>query len=141
MHSQAVKGYEVDANMDSSVFSSASDESILSSLGTASLKYLWYLAFLSTEDIGNQNLTEALWHSLINQMNHVLAVKRRTELESQDIKAIRLEICPFKSKRSVLFASIYLPESPNKTDDIKIEANIKMNHSLNLETIFLRYQH
>ena len=43
------------------------------------------LAFLSTGEIGNQPLAEPLWHSLVN---HVLAVKRRTDLESQDIEVI-----------------------------------------------------
>lgn len=58
-------------------------------------------------------------------VNQDLTVRRRTDLESQDTEAIWLEICPFKSKRSIILGSIYRPPSSNKVNDLIIEANIE----------------
>lgn len=63
--------------------------------------------------------------------------KRRSDLESQEIEAIWLEICPFKSKRSITLGSIYRPPSSNKADDMSIEANIERVHLLNKETLIV----
>ena len=39
----------------------------------------------------------------------IINVKRRTDLEQSDLESIWLEVFPFKSKRSLLFAAIYRP--------------------------------
>ena len=44
-------------------------------------------------------------------INQHLAVKRRIDLESQDIEAIWLEILPFKSNRSLILGSVHRPPS------------------------------
>jgi hypothetical protein len=70
-------------------------------------------------------------------VNDNLSVKRRTDLESQTIEAIWLEICPFKSKRSMILGSLYRPPSSKKADDINIESNIERVNLLNKETIIV----
>ena len=70
-------------------------------------------------------------------INDNLNVIRRTDLENQEVEVIWLEVCPFKSKRSLLIASIYRPPSYTKADDLSLEANLERVYLLNKETIFL----
>lgn len=70
-------------------------------------------------------------------INQGLAVKRRIDLESQDIEGIWLELFPFKSNRSLVLISVYHPPSSSKEADIKIEANIEGLYLLNMETIIV----
>ena len=70
-------------------------------------------------------------------INDNLNVIRRTDLENQEVEVIWLEVCPFKSKRSLLIASIYRPPSYTKVDYLSLEANLEGVYLLNKETIFL----
>ena len=70
-------------------------------------------------------------------INDNLNVIRRTDLENQEVEVIWLEVCPFKSKRSLLIASIYRPPSYTKADYLSLEANLEGVYLLNKETIFL----
>lgn len=58
-------------------------------------------------------------------------------MENEDLEIVWFEVCPFKSKRSVIIGSIYRPPSYLKDDDAKLEANIEKVHLLNKETIIL----
>ena len=70
-------------------------------------------------------------------INDNLNVIRRTDLENQEVEVIWLEVCPFKSKRSLLIDSIYHPLSYTKADDLSLEENFERVYSLNRETTFL----
>ena len=70
-------------------------------------------------------------------INDNLNVIRRPDLENQEVEVIWLEVCPFKSKRSLLIASIYRPPSYTKADYLSLEANLEGVYLLNKETIFL----
>ena len=70
-------------------------------------------------------------------INDNLNVIRRTDLENHEVEVIWLEVCPFKSKRSLLIASIYRPPSYTKADYLSLEANLERVYLLNNETIFL----
>ena len=66
-----------------------------------------------------------------------LTTKRRTDLESAEVEAIWVEVCPYKSKRSIILASFYRLLSSKKDDDIKIEELNERAHLLNKETIIV----
>ena len=66
-----------------------------------------------------------------------LRVKRRLYLEQYDLELLWLEVCPFKSNRSMLIAGVYRPPSFSKDDDTKLEKNIERGYLLNRETILL----
>ena len=66
-----------------------------------------------------------------------LHVKRRRDLENRYVESLWLEICPFKSKRSIIVESIYRPSSSNNTNDIDIQSNIEGVHLQNKETIIV----
>ena len=70
-------------------------------------------------------------------INDNLNVIRRTDLENQEVEVIWLEVCPFKSKRSLLIDSIYCPLSYTKVDDLSLEKNFERVYSPNKETTFL----
>ena len=70
-------------------------------------------------------------------INGNLNVIRTTDLENQEVGVIWLEVCPFKSKRSFLIASIYRPPSYTKADDLSLESNLERVYLLSKETIFL----
>ncbi len=70
-------------------------------------------------------------------INNNLTVKRRTDLEHVDIEILWLEVCPFRSKRSLIIGSIYRPPSYEKDQDIALEENIERVDLLNKETIIL----
>ena len=67
-------------------------------------------------------------------INDDLNAKRRTDLESQELEVIWFEVCPFKSKRSLLIGSIYRPPSYTKAEDLSLEANLEQVYLLNKET-------
>ena len=48
-----------------------------------------------------------------------------------------VEVCPFKSKRSLLIGSIYRPPSYTKAEDLSLEANLEQVYLVNKETLFL----
>jgi hypothetical protein len=48
-----------------------------------------------------------------------------------------LEVCPFKSKQSLIIGSAYRPPSFKKDQDIVLEENFERVHLLNKETIIL----
>ena len=70
-------------------------------------------------------------------INDDLNAKRRTELENQELEVIYFEVCPFKSKRSLLIGSIYHLPSYTKAEDLSLEANLDQVYLLNKETLFL----
>ena len=63
-------------------------------------------------------------------------VIRGIDLENQEVEVIWFEVCPFKSKRSLLIGRIYRPPSYTKDDDLFLEANLERVY-LNKEIIFL----
>ncbi|XP_031563635.1 uncharacterized protein LOC116299143 [Actinia tenebrosa] len=56
-----------------------------------------------------------------NSLNH----RRRTDLEDCNLEVIWVEICPFKSKRPLLFAAVYRPPSYSQDMDHKLDKNIE----------------
>ena len=68
-------------------------------------------------------------------VNQDFTTKRSCDLKSQEIEAIWLEICPFKSKRSIILGSFYRRHSSNKADDMSIETSIERVHLSNKETL------
>lgn len=54
-----------------------------------------------------------------------LTFKRRFDLECNSVEILWLELCPYKSKRSMLFAGCYRPPSSTKVDDKKFEECIE----------------
>ena len=64
-------------------------------------------------------------------------MKRRTDLECVDIETLWLEVCPFRSKRSLIIGRVYPSPSYKKDQDIALEENIERVHLLNKETIIL----
>ena len=68
-------------------------------------------------------------------INRDLHVKRRSDVENQNVESLWLEIFPFKSKRSIIVGSIYRPPSSNNANDSDIESNIEEVHLQNKETI------
>ena len=50
---------------------------------------------------------------------------RRFDLECNSVEILWLELCPYKSKRSMLFAGCYRPPSSTKVDDKKFEESIE----------------
>lgn len=66
-----------------------------------------------------------------------LTTKRRTDLECAEVEAIWPEVCPYKSKGSIILASFYRLLSSKKDEDIKIEELNERVHLLNKETIIV----
>ena len=54
-----------------------------------------------------------------------LTFKRRFDLECDSVEILWLELCPYKSKRSLLIAGCYRPPSSTKADDKKFEECIE----------------
>ena len=74
---------------------------------------------------------------VIVYVNDELNFKRRTDLENSELEVIWLEVCPFKSKRPILFGTIYRPPSYNKDMDLKLQRNLEAVYPLNKETILI----
>lgn len=68
-------------------------------------------------------------------VNNALNHRRRTDLEDSELEVIWLDVCPFKSKRSLLFAGVYRPPSYSQEMDQKLERNIESAYFLNKELI------
>ena len=58
-------------------------------------------------------------------------------IENNDLEVLWLQVCPFKSKRPMLFGGVYRPPNSNTHHDIKLADNIEKAYLLNLETIVL----
>ena len=58
-------------------------------------------------------------------------------IENNDLEVLWLQVCPFKSKRPMLFGGVYRPPNSNAHHDIKLADNIEKAYLLNLETIVL----
>ena len=58
-------------------------------------------------------------------VNDELNSKRRTDLENSELEVIWLQVCPFKSKRSILFGTIHRPHSNDKDIDLKLQRNLE----------------
>ena len=54
-----------------------------------------------------------------------LHVKRRDDLETNDLETLWLEVCPYKSKRPLFVAGVYRPPSYRIDDDKKLAKNIE----------------
>ena len=62
-----------------------------------------------------------------------LKVERLYDLEENELEAIWLQICPFKSERPLLIGGIYRPPSVPLDVDSKLEMNIETAYLKNLE--------
>ena len=70
-------------------------------------------------------------------VNDELSTMRRTDLEDSNLEILRLEIAPFKSKRSLVLAGICRPPSSIRADDIAFENNIEKADLFNKEILIL----
>lgn len=66
-----------------------------------------------------------------------LQVKRRNDLESNDVETLWLELCPYKSKRPLFIAGVYRPPSHKVDDDKRLGKNIERVYLLDKEMILL----
>ena len=64
-------------------------------------------------------------------VNNSLQAKRREDLEADELEILWLEVCPYKSSRSLFIGGVYTPPSCRVADDIE---NV---HLLNKEIILL----
>ena len=58
-------------------------------------------------------------------------------MENSELEVIWLEVCPFKSKRSILFGTIYRPPSYDKDMDLKLQRNSEAVYPVNKATILI----
>ena len=65
---------------------------------------------------------------ILAYVNDSLQVNRREDLEEIDLECLWLEICPYKSKRSLLIAGIYRPPSYKTVDDKRLGKNFENAH-------------
>ncbi|PFX24901.1 hypothetical protein AWC38_SpisGene10487 [Stylophora pistillata] len=70
-------------------------------------------------------------------INNSLQAKRREDLEAEDIEILWLEVCPYKSRRSLFIGCVHRPLSFRVADDKRLGKNIENVHLLNKETILL----
>lgn len=63
-----------------------------------------------------------------------LQTKRREDLEADDLEILWLEVCPYKSSRSLFIGGVYRPPSFRVADDKRLGENIENVHLLNKET-------
>ena len=68
-------------------------------------------------------------------VNNELNIKRRTDLKESDLEVLCLQVCPLKSKRNILMATIYRPPNVKCEVDKNLVENIERVHMLNRETI------
>lgn len=66
-----------------------------------------------------------------------LQVKRRNDLESNDVETLWLELCPYKSKRPLFIAGVYRPPSHKVDDDKRLGKNIERVYLLDKEVVLL----
>ena len=67
----------------------------------------------------------------------MVVAKRRPDLEADGIESLWLEVCPYKSKRSLFIGGIYLPPSYKSADDERLAKNIENVYLKNKEIILL----
>ncbi len=67
-------------------------------------------------------------------LNHV---KRRTDLEDNDIEVLWLELFPFKSNRKLILGGVYRPSNSKKETDNKLGMRFENVALLNVETVIL----
>ena len=70
-------------------------------------------------------------------VNDKLQAKSRPDLMTTEIKMLRLEICPYNSKRSLLIAGLCRSLSSTTDVDASIMKNIEKAYLLNKEVVFL----
>lgn len=66
-----------------------------------------------------------------------LQVKRRNDLETENVETLWLELCPYKSKRPLLIAGVYRPPSNKVADDVELGKNIENVYLTGREMIIL----
>lgn len=71
-------------------------------------------------------------------VNNLPQAKRREDLEAEDLEILWLEVCPYKSSRSLFISAVYRPPLFRGVDDKRLRKNIENVHLLNKETILLR---
>ena len=64
-------------------------------------------------------------------------VKRQEDREADDLEILWLEVCPYKSSRSLFIGAVYRPPLFRGVDDKRLGKNIENVHLLNKETILL----
>ena len=74
---------------------------------------------------------------IITYVNNKLHAITRPDLMTTEIEMLWIEICPFKSKRSMLIAGVYRPPSSTSQDDANIAKNIEKAYLLNKEMVLL----
>ena len=70
-------------------------------------------------------------------VNNLPQAKRREDLEAEDLEILCLEVCPYKSSRSLFIGAVYRPPLFRGADDKRLGKNIENVHLLNKETILL----
>ena len=74
---------------------------------------------------------------ILAYVNENLCVRRRLDLETNDIEALWLEVYPHKSKRSLLISGVYRPPSVKQEYNINSGKNIENAHLTNMELIVM----
>lgn len=70
-------------------------------------------------------------------VNNTLTVKRRADLEVDDLEVMWLEVYPFKSKRSLLISVVYRPPNYTNTNDSQLEENFEQAYLTGQEVIMM----
>ena len=70
-------------------------------------------------------------------VNNTLTVKRRVDLEVDDLEVMWLEVYPFKSKRSLLISVVYRPPNFTNTNDSQLEENFEQAYLTGQEVIMM----
>ena len=58
-------------------------------------------------------------------VNKSLKAKRREDLEAEDLEILWLEVCSYKSSRSLFIGGVYSPPSFRVVDDKRLGKNIE----------------
>ena len=74
---------------------------------------------------------------IVAYINNELKFSHRTDLEELDLEVLWFEVCPFKSKRSLLMAGVYRSPSLKAEYDHRQAENIQRAYLLNMEAILL----
>ena len=70
-------------------------------------------------------------------VNRDLIAKRRHDLETIELEVLWMELCPFKSKRSLIIGGIYRPPNSDKNYDVQLGMNIENASMQGKETLIL----
>ena len=74
---------------------------------------------------------------ILPYVNENLCIRRRLDLETNDIEALWLEVYPHKSKRSLLISGVYRPPSAKREYNINLGKNIENAYLTNAELIVM----